>query len=83
MKEEASLEAFESTLNLAFKQMLELEGRLAAGEAVEEEEIGAVAKDAANQLEDALDVLEGVICEFDLPPLKEPQPVRIGEASAL
>ncbi len=44
MKEEQGLEAFETTLDQAVRQMRELEQRLKAGEEVSEVEIDAIAK---------------------------------------
>jgi hypothetical protein len=65
MKEETGLETFESTLDQAVKQMRELEFRLKAGEDVSEDEIDTIARQAANRLEDALDVLQDILQSED------------------
>jgi hypothetical protein len=72
MNEETGLEAFESTLDQAVKQMRGLEARLKAGEIVSDDEIDAIAKQAASGLEEALDVLKEILGSDDEAPL-EPQ----------
>ena len=71
MSEEAGLEAFETTLDHAVKKMQVLEARLRTGEEVSQEEVDAIAKQVANELEEALDVLKSMLGTEDEPPLEE------------